>query len=287
MGNSRTMLWLHGEAKKRGMKLREIGRRLGHANATRVGEYFSLKIVPGADMVRRLALAIGVPPIEALWEAEHQSAVFDDFELLYNLGWSWMKADRVSLDEGGANFLKCYVKPDGSIEGQPDLSAVPATLAHRYHQGEILNIYTGGKHRSYVSVAKPIAVAILLAVGLFPRRGDKLRPETKQLVADLSRVAAEMIPLAERATGPERLKTPSRPLDEAQRILRWRFYGPRRLAIAAEFVHAWCDFSCFEYAQYARLALYSQGGFIGAPGEIEDIWSYESAAVPSADDLKI
>ena len=38
----------------------------------------------------------------------------------------------------------------------------------------------------------------------------------------------------------------------------------------AEHVQSWCDIVCLGYAEYARLALYSQGGFVGEPVEKQD-----------------
>ena len=64
-----------------------------------------------------------------------------------------------------------------------------------------------------------------------------------------------------------------------------------RLAIVGEYMHQWCDFVCKNYADYARLALYEQGAFLGEPVKTnmydEDIWEWQHADMPSADDFRI
>jgi hypothetical protein len=48
---------------------------------------------------------------------------------------------------------------------------------------------------------------------------------------------------------------------------------------------------CRNYTDYARLALYRQGAFLGEPKEdemtSEDIWKRQSTSLPSADDLRV
>ncbi len=41
------------------------------------GQYFSQQIYAGPAMVEKLALAVGVSPIDALWNARHYGAVLD------------------------------------------------------------------------------------------------------------------------------------------------------------------------------------------------------------------
>lgn len=64
--NVRLMQWLEREREERGLSLREIARRMGYLNASRVGDYLRMRVLPGPEIVRRLAIAIGVSPIEAL-----------------------------------------------------------------------------------------------------------------------------------------------------------------------------------------------------------------------------
>ena len=93
------------EMESRKLSQREVARRIGQASASRVGAYLKHKIIPGPDVLRRLCLAVGVSPTFAFWEAKYYDAIFDDFENLYRVGWSWMREDRVGLDpHRGADF---------------------------------------------------------------------------------------------------------------------------------------------------------------------------------------
>lgn len=286
--NWQVMQWLDEERARRGLSDREIGRRLGYHNGTRVRKYFNQQIVPGPEMVRRLAIAVGVSPIAALWIAEHYAAVFGYLQKLYGLGWSWMKADKVDFgDTFGTDFSSYYINRFGKIPDNVMLNEAPTELADRYHHATIY--YNAGVLKR-VSLAKPIACAILLAVAVFPRRGEKLRPEATSLFEQLSVVASEMITAAEMRAAqvpPGVRKSLRRPLREAEKILPWRFYGSMRLAVVGEYVHAWCDFANVAYANYARLALYQEGAFVGEPGEHEDMWQELRADLPNIDDLRV
>jgi transcriptional regulator with XRE-family HTH domain len=284
------MQWFNRKREADGLTLRDVAKKLGYLSASRVSAYFHQQIVAGPEMVRQLALAVGVSPIEALWRAEHYAEVLDYLSKLYQLGWSWMKADKVGFNDSfGSDFAFYYIDRFGEFLPGVELDEVPADLARRYHH---VNIYNEAGIFTKVSLVKPIASAILLGVGLFPRRGEKPRTEMKPFIDDLSVVAAEMIPEAERAArasqvAPELSKAFRKPLIDAEEILPWKFYGPMRLAVVAEYVHSWCNFACRAYADYARLALYEHGAFIGEPHENEDIWEWQRTDVPTIDDLRM
>ena len=108
----------------------------------------------------------------------------------------------------------------------------------------------------------------MLAVALFPRPGEKLRPETTSFYRRLALVAFEMLPAAEIAHMPAQVATAMKePIKAAEAIWKQRFYGKMRLAVIGEYIHAWCDFVCRDYANYARVALYEEGAFVGEPEE--------------------
>src|ERR1700736_3736486 len=116
--NWRAMKWLEAEIKERRLSLREVARRMGYPNATRVREYLDQKIVPGPAVLGNLAAAIGVSPIEALWNAGRQGFVFYYFHALFELGWWWMHKDGVGLDTtSGAVFFGHYRLPRPTLRG--------------------------------------------------------------------------------------------------------------------------------------------------------------------------
>ncbi|HVN69519.1 MAG TPA: helix-turn-helix transcriptional regulator [Candidatus Binatia bacterium] len=281
------MRWLDHERERQGISLREVARRLGYRNATRVGQYFQQRIVAGPDMLVRLAVAVNVSPIDALWNARHYPTVLEYLNKLCRFGASWAYEDRVDIDSQGAIFTLQYSEigfPPGG-----DLRMPPPNLRHRYHIATVCN--SAGILR-IISLPKPMACAILLAIALFQRRGDKLRPETTPFYEKLSFAVAKMIPAAEVAHLPSNVGVGSyKPIKDAQAVFQYRFYGAMRLAIVGEYMHQWCDFVCKNYAEYARLALYKQGGFLGEPVESnmfdEDIWKWQRTAMPSAEDFQI
>jgi transcriptional regulator with XRE-family HTH domain len=273
---------LSAEIADRRLSLREVARRMRQPSPSRVGDYLRHRVIPGRDVLLKLCLAIGLSPIDVLWQAKYHDAIFDYFIDLYRLGWSWMREDNVGIDpRSGAAFGTPHWGPD--VE---DLSGVPPRFAHRYHQAAIYSKRDGHRIR-VVALPKPMAYAFLLAIGLFVRRGDQLRPEAKDMIMLLSVIAWRVLPQTEVANGPSRA-TLNRPFKEAARILP-RGYISRytRLALLSEHVQSWCDMLCHGYAEYARLALYSQGGFVGEPDRIEDIWQWQKTDPISIDDLRI
>lgn len=118
-----------------------------------------------------------------------------------------------------------------------DLSGVPPKYAHRYHEAAIYNSI--GVFRTVV-LPKPSALAFLLAIGLFVRRGDFLRPGTRELIRKLSLTASELLPRAERADVPKELDF-NAPFKQAGRILPLQFPDRgTRLALVSEYVQNWC-----------------------------------------------
>ncbi|HEY1866694.1 MAG TPA: helix-turn-helix transcriptional regulator [Candidatus Cybelea sp.] len=273
------------EIDARRLSLREVARRIGQASASRVGAYLKHRIIPGPDVLRRLCLAVGLSPIDLLWQAKYYDAVFDDFISLYRLGWSWMREDGVDLDpHRGAAFGSEHWGP-----GRVDLSGVPPQYALRYHQA---TIYNSAGRMGIVALPLPMACAFLLMIGLFLRRGDRLRPEVKQPIILLTAIAPRFLPQAQLARGAPSAALLRKPFKEAARILPRRYTSHHtRLALVSEHVQSWCDMMCLGYAEYARLALYSQGGYVGEPVKNnmidENIWNWQRADPLSIDDLRM
>ncbi len=279
------MKWLESEIEQRGLSLREVARRMGYPSATRIREYLNQRVVAGPTVLSNLAIAVGVSPIEALLLAGRRESVFDYLHALYQLGWGWMRKDHLHLDsQSGADFMGHYIDRAGGkpIQTDVDLRVVPDDLRQRYHQADVYN-YAG--LYNHISLPKPMACAILLAVGLFPRRGERVHEQALDFIRGLGFVAVQMLPAAERVSLPKELTRMRRPLDSARKILPLRFYGKMRFAVVGEYVHAWADFICKDYADYARIAIYEHGSFVGEPGESENLWEWQRTAFPVAGDF--
>ena len=152
-------------------------------------------------------------------------------------------------------------------------------------------MYNLAGHFGTVVLPKPSALALLLAIGLFVRRGDFLRPGARELVGELSLIASELLPRAQRADAPTELDF-KMPFKQAERILPLRFPDRgTRLALVSEYVQSWCDAVCIGYANYARVALYEQGGFVGEPERneywIENLWDWQVVDPVIADEFRL
>jgi hypothetical protein len=134
-----------------------------------------------------------------------------------------------------------------------------------------------------------MACAILLAIGLFPRRGDRIHDEVLYFYHELGLIAEGLMSQAELARIPaQNVASMRRPLKAAEAVLKYRFYGPERYAIVGEYVHKWCDFVCRWYANYARLAAYREGGVLQILDSDEnDLWKYLSTSKPTAEEFRI
>jgi hypothetical protein len=110
--------------------------------------------------------------------------------------------------------------------------------------------------------------------------------ETKTFFSQLSLVAWNMMPAAERVGMP-----PGhgfgfwKPLKDAEKIWKYRFLGRMRLAVMAEYIHTWCDFICRAYTEYTQLALYRNVGVFTGDREREDVVDRRKAVFPSLDDF--
>lgn len=279
------MQWLEAERKKRRLSRREVARRLGYPSATRIGQYVRQKIFAGPDLLQRWALAVEVSPIEALWRAKHYDAVFGYLHELHRLGWAWMRDDGVGHLGESAMFHRQHVQLGEPQQSVVDVREVPPELQHRYHQA---TIYNEAGIFDTLSLPRPYACAIFLGIGIFARRGDKLRAEAASFTEGVTRIASAMLPLAESVTIPHKFEGNRRLLKEAEKVLPWRYFGnTTRLSVVSEYVQAWCNLLCKPYADYARLALYEKPGLLGNFTDETEGWDYLRADIPSLDALSL
>jgi hypothetical protein len=133
-----------------------------------------------------------------------------------------------------------------------------------------------------------MACAIVVAIGLFPRRGDVLNAGAQQFAHDLSLNASEMLRRAEIARVPMQVGAQRREFERAAEILPLRSYsGDVRLAISAEHVQSWANSICEPYANFARLSLYSAGGQISGARDEANLWKYQCAELRMLEDLRV
>jgi transcriptional regulator with XRE-family HTH domain len=239
--------WYADELKARGRSLRYAARKLGYKhNASRISEYLNGKRVPGSEMVRRMAEAIGASPLAALWIAGYREALLDELAALYRLGWMWCREDGVVPGSG------IGVAPTDDNR-----------LLDRYHRATIYQTSEGAHPiATEVVVPWPWALAIFIAVGIFPRRGDI---PVSDLLGRLSKLATLAGPLVRMARGldmPDNF-VESDLLDTAASIIPKVYLGLSGSAIVDEYINLWADQASREYSAYVRLVLFTEIGCIG------------------------
>jgi hypothetical protein len=298
--------WLEAEREDRGVTKRAIARHFGHKNATRIGQYLRGEIVAGPEVVRGLAEAIGVSPVEALWRAGYQGAFFHELVELQKLAWVWCREDGVHLDssDGVFFFNSPVVTPqsDGSNDAPVSLNVTPQredafhapdSLRHRYHTGTIYNYNENGRRIfREVTVPRPLAAAIIIAVGYFPRRGDLLTPTAIDFASEVASAAGPMIFESQRARYRGQRVVVPQVLKRAELISPERWLTPAtRAALMAEYVHCWANMTSHRYAEYARLAMYEKGGSMPfehtSKPEFNDIWMYQTADLPDVTEIAL
>lgn len=282
------MHWLKEQADLRGITPRQIGLSLGYKNGSRITEYLTLRRVPGPEIIRKIGAAIGVSPIETLRQAGHYDVIIDDLRRLYQRGWFWCQRDKVGLDpQRGALFYPTF------RNNTKDLRFRPSELKSTYHEGIVFGKYLNGdKVQDVVSVPMPIAIAVFVAVGLFPRRGDVLRQGADRFAHSLSSLAEPI--LEENWVNPNTNRPQFRwhDLDHAIELFTERYRpGFLTTALCAEYVQSWADTVCRGYAHYARLALYERAGRLqwsdnGIVCKLDDDpWDYQYVKMPALNEF--
>jgi transcriptional regulator with XRE-family HTH domain len=247
--------WYREELEKQpGLSLRQIAKRIGYEhNASRLSEYLKGKRVPGAAMVRQMAEAIGASPVAALWLAGYHETFFEELQSLYRLGWMWCREDGADLREDGATW-PITVGPNG------DYVYIPAAIAHRYHRAVIYQTSEGSHPiAGTVVLPWPLLLAVFMAIGAFPRRGDMVKPGHVERIARLAALAGPYVRAAKKLRMPENFK-PLDVLRSAKSISQLRYLQLSGAAIVAEYANLWADLVCRKYAAYARLALFESIG---------------------------
>ncbi len=110
------------------------------------------------------------------------------------------------------------------------------------------------------ALPKPIALAIMLAVLVFPRRGDLYEDEAPDYQRRLYLASGAMIEEADDCRSQTRTGRPKLPNPLLRRTLEalddtTRYFDARRV-VAAEHIMAWADQLCNPFTHYARLAAF-------------------------------
>ena len=281
--------WLNEQIEAQGKSRSSIARHFGFESPSRISHYLNCRIVAGPAVVRKFASALDISPIEALRQAGYYSAIFDEFAKLYERGWLWCQRDNVSFLDGEAHFFS------QTADSTVDSSSIPKSLRASYHQGLVYGTYLGPREiQRKVAVPLPIADGILLAVGLFPRRGDGLKTGAHDFITQLTRSTGPILNEEWYNSNRNRPTAVFRALTEAAALFKDRRRpGEVRAALSSEYVQRWAEEVSRPYTLYARLALYDFGGRIqySEDGIVKALtdnpWEYQSADIPRIEDFTL
>ena len=179
-------------------------------------------------------------------------------------------------EDGAKDFYQPPRSPDADPEAQS-----------RFFSEWILENVAKVRFVSAV-IPKPLAVAILIAVTGFPRRGDLFKDETSSYAAELLSAVSWLIDEAQRRS---RLRSLPPLLQRADDALRDRNLNlEAKRVIAAEYTVAWADRQCAVYTHVARLAAMARFGVAGSSvstqnGE-EILPELRRALLPNAEQFK-
>jgi hypothetical protein len=264
--------WYKDELKARRRSLRFVARAIGYThNASRLSEYLSGKRVPGPEKVREMAEAIDASPLLALWIAGYRDAVLGELSALYKLGWLWCREDGMVLDSGVAltPFLDQH-------------------LVNRYHTATIYQTAEGPHPiASKVMAPWPWAIAILISIGMFPRRGDIPVTDLFERLSTLATLAGPLVRAARKLKMPDNFAEPDG-LRTAAALIPKAYLGLSGSAIVGEYVSRWAEQVDRPYVAYARLVLFTQIGCIGFDEKHGLHWleDHKRAEFPSEAELK-
>ena len=101
-------------------------------------------------------------------------------------------------------------------------------------------------------VPRPMALAILIAVVGFPRRGDIYKSGADRYAADIFAASTNLIELAEQTVGSYKLPPLLQRAEDALKDKALPF--ELRRVVAAEYTVKWADTECEFYTHIARLA---------------------------------
>ena len=231
LGKQKFGAWLNTLRLEKGWNKREFLGKLGResaeaASAKDANRYFSGKVAPTVETVRKLAAAFDINERLMLFRAGLLAPLLGDLPRL-------VQAARDECESYNERFA-------ARMSG-----ACPAPKARVFMQVSLQD--------SVFFVPLPILSAAFIVIAAFPLRGER----RKRGIADpeelLSSVATDFSAPKLRATAPYEL-------ERAAEILSDRLVPPEhRLAAAAEFVRAWFREQCGDFARACESKYYSAG----------------------------
>jgi transcriptional regulator with XRE-family HTH domain len=278
--------WLNEKLAASGLSKTQVAAALGHDTTQQLNKFLRGIALPMPDTLRTLCDRIGVSWTEGYANAGYYGEILGILALLGSLAMQWLKEDEALSDQAafvnfgvvsiaGIPVRDALQEPRyrarytiGSWEEGPFAPQDDAVYADMEPQAAAffkeLDRREAESPRTVTCVVpKPLALAILVAVAGFPRRGDTYKSGANMYAANVFSSATTLIELAERSVG-NRLSLPPL-LRRANDALKGRemLFGLRRV-IAAEFAVSWADKQCGRFTHIARLAALEYFGVAGS-----------------------
>jgi hypothetical protein len=317
--------WLGEQIARSGLTRKAIARQLwpdsaDSATTHPIKLYTEVRIVngkpqvslPAPETLRKLCDLLGLAWPEAFALAGYYRELLQALADLADLGYEWIatdcKDDPIAEgfhfngvhELGGMYLEEALERPEytqryviGSWEEGPfeDFDPPASPEGDQPEQSDFFQAWlrTNATQARCVTavVPKPLAIAILVAVTGFPRRGDLYKDGISAYAAGLLRNASWLIDAAAEQSKSRRLPPLLQLADDALRDKHLMLEVKR--VIAAEYVVAWADKQCAVYTHVARLAALARFGIAGSSvstqnGE-EILPDIRRALLPNADDF--
>jgi hypothetical protein len=276
--------WLSEKVANSTVSKTRIAAAMGHDTTQQLNRILRGEITPMPPTLRTICERIGASWTEAFALAGFYGEILDVLAMLSLLADRWLNEDKAHprkshLRRGVAQIdsmpsWKAMEEPQyarrymvGSWTEPPDPPPTEEYLAnvipeHREALRQSYEEASREPRKICCYLPKPMALAILIAVVGFPRRGDIYKSGVDRYAADVFAASTKLVELAEDTVGPYNLPPLLQRAEDALKDRTLPF--ELRRVVAAEYTVKWADTECEFYTHIARLATLEYFGVAGS-----------------------
>jgi transcriptional regulator with XRE-family HTH domain len=276
--------WLNQKVLASDVSKSQIAGALGHDSIQQLNKFLRGDAVPMPATLRRICEIIGISWTEAFALVGFYGEILEILAKLSLLATQWLNEDNAEprkphLRHGVGRIGKLLVRQAlkqekferrYTIGNWVEPPGLPPTEEHLQsvlpeHRDAFRAFYeedAQDPQSIYCVVPKPMALAILIAVVGFPRRGDIFKSGTDRYAADLFTASLKLVEYAEETVKLYKLPPLLQLAEDALKDRTLEF--ELRRVVAAEYTVAWADAECSFYTHIARLAALEYFGVAGS-----------------------
>lgn len=273
--------WLRDRVERSMISKRRLAAAIGHDTTAHINKFLAGALLPMPETLRTLCDAMGAPYLTACANAGYYTEVLWALSDLEALGHAWRREDNTYPTEALEYRSLCVLKVNDVLITQAiqDLRIAARYQVGIYEAADLPVDYDENmspesiawhEHRRKFEsrqtpffVPTPHAVAILIAVAGFPRRGDIYKDGCATYAAELLESTEPLTEVARKQT--RRPRVLPQLLRRANDILFDNTVTlDSRRVIAAEYIVHWADLINYGYTRYARLATHAYFGVAGS-----------------------